>query len=134
MHTSMGKQFAGILGYTVVLLLLVSGTFYVVNHFTAGDTPVTQAKGQKRVQAAWPWDDFFLLPDKTRKVGKTWLTYRGKVDADHFLIDVTIPALDPETHYRHKLSIAAARKGFLLVGQEYRLLKISASSVRLQQS
>jgi len=129
----MGKQFVGILGYTVVLLLLVVGTFFVVNHFTAGEAPVVQAKNQTRVQAAWPWDEFFLLPDKTRKVGKTWLTYRGKVDADHFLIDVTIPALDRQTYYRHKLSIADARKGFSLVGQEYRLLKITKSSIQLQQ-
>lgn len=129
----MGKQFAGILGYTVVLLLLVVGTFFVVNQFTAGEAPVVQAKRQTQVQTAWPWDEFFLIPDKTRKVGKTWLTYRGKVDSDHFLIDVTIPALDRQTQYRHKLSIADARKGFSLVGQEYRLLKISKSSIRLQQ-
>ena len=129
----MGKQFSGILGYTVVLLLLVVGTFFVINHFTPGEARVVQAKNQTRVEAAWPWDEFFLLPDKTRRVGKTWLTYRGKVDADHFLIDVTIPALDPQTKYRHKLSITAARKGFLLVGQQYRLLKITNSSIRLQQ-
>ena len=129
----MGKQFTGILGYTAVLLLLVVGTFFVVNHFAAGQAPVVQARNQTRVEAAWPWDEFFLIPDKTRKVGKTWLTYRGKVDSDHFLIDVTIPALDPQMQYRHKLSITAARKGFLLVGQEYRLLKISKSSLRLQQ-
>jgi len=129
----MGKQVTGILGYTVVLLLIVSGTFYVVNHFTGGGAPAAQANGQTRIEAAWPWDDFFLLPDKTRKVGKTWLTYRGKLDSGHFLIDVTIPALDPQMHYRHKLSIADARKGFSLVGQNYRLLKISASSIRLQQ-
>jgi len=133
MQNSIGKQVRGILGYTVVLLLIVSGMFYLVNQLQPEPAPVAQAGGQTRMGAPWPWDDFFLVPDKTRKVGKTWLTYRGKVDADHFLIDVTIPALDPQTHYRHKLSIPAARKGFKLVGQEYRLLKITKSSIRLQQ-
>jgi len=130
----MGKQFVGILGYTVVLLLVVLGSFLVIYHLTSGEAPVAQAKSQTQAQAAWPWDEFFLLPDKTRKVGKIWLTYRGKVDSDHFLIDVTIPALDPETRYRHKLNIAAARKGFSLVGEDYRLLQIKKSSIQLQRS
>lgn len=133
MQNSMGKQFKGILGYTVVLLLFVLGTFYVISHIHTDAAPAARAETQSRMDAAWPWDEFFLLPDKTRKVGRIWLTYRGKFDSDHFLIDVTIPALDPETKYRHKLSIAAARKGFSLVGEDYRLLKIKESSIQLQR-
>jgi len=133
MQNNMGKQFKGILGYTVVLLLLVLGTFYVISHIHTDAAPVARAADQPRMDAVWPWDEFFLLPDKTHKVGKVWLTYRGKVDADHFLIDVTIPDLDPEMYYRHKLSIAAARKGFSLVGEDYRLLKIKESSIQLQR-
>ena len=133
MQDNTGKQVKGILGYTVTVLLLIGGTFYMLNQFQPGPAPVAQAGGQMQADAVWPWDDFFLLPDKTRKIGKTWLTYRGKVDSDHFLIDVTIPALDPQAYYRHKLSIAEARKGFSLVGQNFRLLKIAESSIRLQQ-
>jgi hypothetical protein len=46
---------------------------------------------------------------------------------------VTIPALDPETRYPHKLNIAAARKGFSLVGQDYRLLYVKETGIRLKQ-
>lgn len=65
-----------------------------------------------------------MSPDNTRRLGKTWLTYRGKIDADHFVIDVTIPALDPQTRYSHKVRIKDAREGFSLAGQAYRLVGI----------
>ena len=52
--------------------------------------------------------------------------------ADHFLIDVTIPELDLQMYYHHKLNIKAAHKGFCLVGQAYRLVGVPAAGVRLK--
>ena len=132
MRNSFGKQVLGLLGFTAAGLLVFSGLFYMADHFQTEAVPV--ARAAERVQPVVPRSGqvIFLPPDTTRRVGKTWLTYRGKIDADHFLIDVTIPELDPETYYHHTLNIKVARKGFRLAGQAYRLVGVHASGIRLK--
>lgn len=133
MHSSFGKQILGLVGFTVFGLGLFAGLFYMANHFQPGSVSVAQADDRIQDGRGQPGDTLILQVDATRRTGKTWLTYRGKIDADHFVIDVTIPELDPQTYYSHKLNIADARKGFILVGQTYRLVRVNRTGIRLKQ-
>ncbi len=132
MRNNFGKQVAGLVGLTVAGMALFSGLFYIANHFEAGEVSVARAGDRIQPGAVRSGGVFFLSPNTTFRIGKTWLTYRGKIDADHFLIDVTIPELDPQTYYPHKLNITDARKGFCLVGQAYRLVGMHATGIRLK--
>ena len=132
MQNSFGKQVLGLAGLTAAGLMLFAGLFYMANHFQPGAVNVAQAGERVQNNASVTGGNFYLRTDKTSRFGKTWLTYRGKIDADHFVIDVTIPDLDPQAYYHHKLNITDARKGFVLVGQTYRLLGIQKAGIRLE--
>ena len=133
MRSSFGKQVLGLVGFTVAGLMLFTGLFYMSNHFQPGAVNVAQAGERIQKSTARIAESLYLKRDLTNRHGKTWLTYRGKIDADHFVIDVTVPELDPQMHYQHKLNIADARRGFVLVGQSYRLVRLSKTGVRLKR-
>ncbi len=106
--------------------------FSMANNFKAEAASVVQAGELIQPGAIPSGCVFFLSPVTTLRIGKTWLTCRGKIDADHFPIDVTISELDPQTYYPHKLNIADARKGFSIVGQVYRQVGMHATGIRLK--
>lgn len=133
MRSSFGNQVLGLVGLTVAGMMLFSGLFYMSNHFQPGSVNVARAGERTQESVARSAEGLYLRVDSTNRYGKTWLTYRGKIDADHFLIDVTLPELDPQTHYPHKLKIADARKGFSLVGQPYRLVGMTKTGIRLER-
>ena len=72
----------------------------------------------------------FQLNQK-RTIGKASFIYRGLAERSHFLIDVIIPALDPQRPYKYKLNIAAAEQGFRLGGYDLKLDSIDKDHVRL---
>jgi len=74
---------------------------------------------------------YVLHLNRSLSFGKANFTYRGLTEHAHFLIDVTIPALDPQRPYRYRLNINAAEQGIRLGGYSFKLDSIRADYVRL---
>jgi hypothetical protein len=65
-------------------------------------------------------------------VGRIKLIYRG-LEKKRIKIDVIIPALDPQTAYRHAVSIEAARQGMRLAEERFKLVSAAESKIRLER-
>ena len=72
----------------------------------------------------------FLL-DRNIKLGKSIIVYRGLDENAKFKMDVAILELDPKAFYRYHIPIHAAKKGFRLVGQNFRLISARKSAIQL---
>ncbi len=70
-----------------------------------------------------------LERDRAVTVDGCRVVYRGLQPPQHFRVDVTILALDPQRVYPHRIHRAAAREGFRLAGKTYRL--VAARKTRL---
>jgi len=64
-----------------------------------------------------------LMLDRDIKIGKSIIVYRG--------MDVAILELDPNSFYRYRIPINAAKKGFRLFGQNFRLISARKSAIQL---
>ncbi|MFZ0131701.1 MAG: hypothetical protein WAK95_04105 [Desulfobacterales bacterium] len=73
-----------------------------------------------------------LARDTEVLVGETVLIYRGLAAGRSFDIDVIIPAYDPQSPFRHRFSLAEARKRFVLGPHTYRLLSATRSVLHLE--
>jgi hypothetical protein len=72
----------------------------------------------------------FVL-DRDIKLGKSIIVYRGLDENARFRMDVAILELDPKAFYRYRIPIHAAKKGFRLVGQNFRLISARKSAIQL---
>ena len=72
-----------------------------------------------------------LILDQDKKIGKSKIVYRGLAGNSQFSMDVVILELDPNTFYRYSIPIKAAKKGFRLVGQNFKLISARKSSIQL---
>ena len=72
-----------------------------------------------------------LILDQDKKIGKSKIFYRGLAENAKFSMDVVILELDPNTFYRYSIPIKAAKKGFRLVGQNFKLISARKSSIQL---
>jgi hypothetical protein len=72
----------------------------------------------------------FVL-DRDIKIGKSIIVYRGLDENAKFKLDVVVLELDPKAFYRYRIPIKAAKKGFRLVGQNFRLISARKSAIQL---
>ena len=72
-----------------------------------------------------------LVLDRDKKIGKSIIVYRGLDENAKFRMDVAILELDPNSFYRYRIPITAAKKGFRLVGQNFRLISARKSAIQL---
>ena len=72
-----------------------------------------------------------LVLDQDVKIGNSVIVYRGLDDNAKFRMDVAILELDPNSFYRYRIPINAAKKGFRLVGQNFRLISARKSAIQL---
>ena len=72
-----------------------------------------------------------LILDQDKKIGKSKIVYRGLAENARFNMDVVILELDPNSFYRYSIPIKAAKKGFRLVGQNFKLISARKSSIQL---
>jgi len=72
----------------------------------------------------------FVL-DRDIKIGKSIIVYRGLDENAKFRMDVAILELDPNSFYRYRIPINVAKKGFRLVGQNFRLISARKSAIQL---
>ncbi len=73
-----------------------------------------------------------IAVDKTIQLGRAKIVYRGMEGRGTFVLDVNIPALDPEYYYPHQFQIDEARKGFHLAGQKLKLVQIRKNFIELK--
>ena len=72
-----------------------------------------------------------LVRDRDIKIGKSIIVYRGLDESAKFRMDVAILELDPNSLYSYRIPINAAKKGFRLVGQNFRLISARKSAIQL---
>ena len=72
-----------------------------------------------------------LVLDRDTKFGKSKIIYRGLDGKAKFKMDVAILELDPNAYYRYRIPINAAKKGFRLAGQNFRLISARKSAIQL---
>jgi hypothetical protein len=73
---------------------------------------------------------FTLNRDREIEMNGKRFVYRGMQDRS-ILIEVTIPALDPETVYRYLVPLHRAEKGFNLSGSYFRLKSARQSRIQI---
>jgi len=78
-------------------------------------------------------EKIMLVIDQDTKIGKSKIVYRGLAGNTKFKMDVVIPELDPNAYYRYRIPVNAAKKGFRLVGQNFRLISARKSTIQLWQ-
>ena len=76
-------------------------------------------------------EKIMLVLDRDKKFGKSKLIYRGLDGNDQFRMDVVILELDPNSFYPYFIAINEAKKGFRLVGQDFKLISARKSTIQL---
>jgi len=76
-------------------------------------------------------EKIMLVLDRDTKFGKSKIIYRGLDENAKFKLDVVVLELDPKAFYRYRIPIKAAKKGFRLVGQNFRLISARKSAIQL---
>ena len=76
-------------------------------------------------------EKIMVLLDRDVKIGKSKIVYRGLDGNAKFKMDVVVLELDPNSFYRYRIPIKAAKKGFRLVGQNFRLISARKSAIQL---
>jgi hypothetical protein len=76
-------------------------------------------------------EKIMLVLDRDIKFGKSKIVYRGLDGNAKFKMDVVILELDPNAFYRYRIPVKAAKKGFRLVGQNFRLISARKSAIQL---
>ena len=76
-------------------------------------------------------EKIMLSLNQEKKFGKSKIIYRGLEGNSTFKIDVVILELDPNSFYRYRIPIYAAKKGFRLVGQDFKLISTHRSAIQI---
>ncbi len=94
-----------------------------------GDTrsPVTSG----RVLSSPARDKIVLARNQEKTIGKSKIIYRGLEGNSKFKMDVVIPELDPDAFYGYRFPIDDARRGFRLVGQNFKLISVRESAIQI---
>ena len=86
---------------------------------------------QKKALAEPIKEKILLLLNQAKKFDKSKIIYRGLEGNTTFKIDVVILELDPNSFYRYFISVNDAKKGFRLVGQDFKLISARESAIQL---
>ena len=86
---------------------------------------------QKKALSNSTREKLTLVLNRDIKIGKSIIVYRGLDENAKFRMDVAILELDPKVFYRYHIPINAAKKGFRLVGQTFRLISARKSALQL---
>ena len=86
---------------------------------------------QKEVLSNPSKEKIMLLLDRDTKIGKSKIIYRGLDENAKFKMDVVVLELDPNAFYRYHIPISAAKNGFRLAGQNFRLISARKSVIHL---
>ncbi len=76
-------------------------------------------------------DKILLALNHEKTIGKSKIIYRGLEGDSKFRIDVVILELDPQAFYGYRFSIADARQGFRLAGQNFKLISARESAIQI---
>ena len=76
-------------------------------------------------------EKIMLVIDRDTKFGKSKIIYRGLDENAKFSMDVVVLELDPNAFYRYHIPISAAKNGFRLVGQNFRLISAHKLTIQL---
>ena len=128
-----------LLGYLSIRFLPSDGTALSADN---SQTYQTAAIAKNKAKQDWADDTGALvhpLPVKTKyilhkdiqkQIGRSLVTYRGKVDGVRFKLDVVILELDPNVTYKNTIDILQAKQTFRAGDERFEL--ISAGSLRLR--
>ena len=119
-----------------LLLLAVTGaaSFAAVGMWVGPKAPVSASAVAAAPEIPVPATrsgEYYIAFNRAATVASARVIYKGYAEKNRIRIDVVIPALDPEMAYVHLLEIPAAREGFSLLGQQYRLTAVNRHRIRI---
>lgn len=139
MEKRLGQELSSLLGLLLFGCVAFLGLYHFSQRFATDnvahhllDMMARPDSFDNKIPPSEPAQGRYVLHlDRSLSVGKASFTYRGLTERAHFLIDVIIPALDPQRPYRYRLNINAAEQGLRLGGYSFKLDSIRADYVRL---
>ncbi len=154
MNQTRSRNWFYVLSYTMIsivvlgLITWVSETFFpktsseltprddaLSARFISGSRPVSNFRDTPKNALLTPTKEkiTFVL-DRDIKLGKSIIVYRGLDENAKFKMDVAVLELDPKAFYRYRIPIHAAKKGFKLAGQNFRLIAARSCKNRTAQN
>ena len=150
MNETRSRYWYSIFLYMTICIVSLGLLYVVVEAFfpktSAELTPRDDALSARFISARWDGDHrdtqkeafstplkekIMLMLDRDIIFGKSKIVYRGLDGKAKFRMDVAVLELDPNAFYRYRIPIKSAKKGFRLVGQNFRLISARKSAIQL---
>ncbi len=151
MNETRSRYWISILSYMTICLVFLGLLYFIAETFfpkTSSELVPKNDALSARFISATRWDrnyryaqkdaisnplkeKIMILLDRDAKIGKSKIFYRGLDGNSKFKMDVVILELDPNAFYRYHIPIEAAKKGFRLAGQNFRLVSARKSAIQL---
>jgi len=148
MNETRSRNWPMILLYMAICIVFL-GLLYVVAEvfFPKTSSELNNDRLSSKFMSVSRWDDNYrnaqkkapsnplkekimLLLDRDTKIGKSKIIYRGLDENAKFKMDVVVLELDPNAFYRYHIPISAAKNGFRLIGQNFRLISARKSAIQ----
>ena len=149
MNETRSRNWLMILLYMAICIVSLGSLYFVVEaFFPKTSSELNNDRLSSKFMSVSRWDDNYrnaqkkapsnplkekimLLLDRDTKIGKSKIIYRGLDENAKFKMDVVVLELDPNAFYRYHIPISAAKNGFRLVGQNFRLISARKSAIHL---
>ena len=153
MNETRSRYWFSILSYTVVCIVFLGLLYFVAETFfpkTSSELVPRNDALSARFVSDFRWgrgdqdahneplsnplkEKIKLVLDRGIRIGNSKIVYRGMDDNAKLNIDVVRLQLDPNAFYRYRIPIKAAKKGFRLVDQNFKLISARKSVVQLRR-
>ena len=149
MNETRSRNWPMILLYMAICIVFLGSLYFVAEaFFPKTSSELNNDRLSSKFMSVSRWDDNYrnaqkkapsnplkekimLLLDRDTKIGKSKIIYRGLDENAKFKMDVVVLELDPNAFYRYHIPISAAKNGFRLVGQNFRLISARKSAIHL---
>lgn len=135
MNSTSHHDFLVFFGLALFGLMLFGCIYYAVSDAAPTPSVALETSGPTTTPktAGPPANGRILLKvNEGVQIGMSKIIYRGLDDDARICLDVVKLELDPKTAYPYRLLPRQARKGFRLIGREFRLLSAGKALVRMQ--
>jgi len=150
MNETRSRNWPMILLYMAICIVFLGSLYFVAEAFlpkTSSELIPNNDRLSSKFMSVSRWDDNYrnaqkkapsnplkekimLLLDRDTKIGKSKIIYRGLDENAKFKMDVVVLELDPNAFYRYHIPISAAKNGFRLIGQNFRLISARKSAIQ----
>ena len=150
MNETRSRDWLMILLYMAICIVFLGSLYFVAEAFlpkTSSELIPRNDRLSSKFMSVSRWDDNYrnaqkkahsnplkekimLVLDQDLKIGQSKIVYRGLAGNAKFKMDVVILELDPNAFYRYDIPINAAKNGFRLIDQNFRLISARKSAIQ----